>query len=129
MYNSCSTILSSHRLLDIEGANRYELTNLHYTITDLSRFAGKRVLISGGGDSAVDWANEMGKIASEVTVAHRRHEFTGHESPVAQMKAQSKVMTPYNISRLYGTGDKIDRVELAHVENARSHMLRWMKLS
>lgn len=102
--------------LDVEGANRYELSNLHYTITDLSRFAGKRVLISGGGDSAVDWANEMGKIASEVTVAHRRHEFTGHESPVAQMKAQASVMTPFSISRLYGTGDKIDRVELAHVE-------------
>ncbi|YCI18744.1 hypothetical protein M1D71_21245 [Paenibacillus sp. Z3-2] len=73
--------------LDVEGANRCELTNLHYTITDLSRFAGKRVLISDGGDSAVDWANEMGKIASEVMVAHRRHEFTGHESPVAQMKS------------------------------------------
>ncbi|RPK27959.1 Thioredoxin reductase [Paenibacillus xylanexedens] len=58
----------------------------------------------------------MCKIASEVTVAHRRHEFTGHESPVAQMKAQSNVMTPYRISRLYGTGDKIDPVELAHVE-------------
>ncbi|WP_128103046.1 NAD(P)/FAD-dependent oxidoreductase [Paenibacillus sp. DCT19] len=103
--------------LDIEGANRYELTNLHYTITDLSRFAGKRVLISGGGNSAIDWANEMMGLAGEVIVVHRRHEFAGHEEPVAQMKAFAQVMTPYRISRLYGAGDKIDCVELAHMES------------
>ncbi|WP_338540300.1 NAD(P)/FAD-dependent oxidoreductase [Paenibacillus tundrae] len=103
--------------LDIEGANRYELTNLHYTITDLSKFAGKRVLISGGGDSAIDWANEMAGLAKEITVVHRRHEFTGHELPVAQMKTFAQVLTPYRISRLYGAGDKIDRVELAHMES------------
>ncbi|RAW15186.1 thioredoxin reductase [Paenibacillus taichungensis] len=103
--------------LDIEGANRYELTNLHYTITDLSRFKDKRVLISGGGDSAIDWANEMERLAREVIVVHRRQEFTAHELPVAQMKAFAQVLTPYSISRLYGTGDKIGRVELAHVDN------------
>ncbi|MEK4528168.1 MULTISPECIES: NAD(P)/FAD-dependent oxidoreductase [Paenibacillus] len=103
--------------LDIEGANRYELTNLHYTITDLSRFAGKRVLISGGGDSAIDWANEMVDLAREVIVVHRRHEFNAHESQVAQMRTFAEVMTPYSISRLYGTGALIDRVDLAHAES------------
>ncbi|WP_427180146.1 NAD(P)/FAD-dependent oxidoreductase [Paenibacillus sp. TC-CSREp1] len=103
--------------LDIEGANRYELTNLHYTITDLSRFAGKRVLISGGGNSAVDWANEITPIASEVTVIHRQHQFSAHELPVAQMKAMVRVMTPYSLSRLYGAGEHIERVEVTQVEN------------
>ncbi|WP_440119999.1 NAD(P)/FAD-dependent oxidoreductase [Paenibacillus sp. QZ-Y1] len=74
-------------------------------------------MISGGGDSAVDWANEMADLAQEVIVVHRRHEFAGHELPVAQMKAFAQVMTPYSISRLYGAGDKIDLVELVHVEN------------
>ena len=102
--------------LDIEGANRYELTNLHYTVTDVSRFMGKRVLISGGGDSAVDWANEIAKIANTVIVVHRRNEFTAHEAPVAQMKAHAQILTPYSISHLYGAGDRINRVELQHME-------------
>ncbi|RXZ78508.1 NAD(P)/FAD-dependent oxidoreductase [Paenibacillaceae bacterium] len=102
--------------LNIEGANRYELTNLHYTVTDLSRFKDKRVLISGGGDSAVDWANEIVNLAAEVIVVHRRDQFTAHELPVAQMKASAVVMTPYYISRLYGAGDRLESVDLAHSE-------------
>jgi thioredoxin reductase len=102
--------------LDIEGANRYELTNLHYTITDVSRFKDKTVLISGGGDSAVDWANEIVKSAKQVIVVHRRNEFHAHEQPVAQMKASTTVMTPYSISRLYGVGAQIERVALEHSE-------------
>ncbi|MEK3824713.1 MULTISPECIES: NAD(P)/FAD-dependent oxidoreductase [Paenibacillus] len=109
--------------LDIEGANRYELTNLHYTVTDVSRFIGKRVLISGGGDSAIDWANEIAKIANEVVVVHRRHEFTAHETPVAQMKAHAQVFTPYGISHLYGAGDRINRVELKHMETGELKQL------
>lgn len=101
--------------LDIQGANQYELTNLHYTVTDLSRFAGKRVLISGGGDSAVDWANELAGLAKEVTVVHRRDEFGGHEQPVAQMKAFANVHTPYRIAHLHGAKDQIEYVEIAHM--------------
>jgi len=102
--------------LDIEGANRYELTNLHYVVTDLSRFNNKRVLISGGGDSAVDWANEIAPLAKEVIVVHRRNQFTAHELPVAQMKESAKVITPYHISRLYGVGDRVESVALEHSE-------------
>lgn len=102
--------------LDIEGANRYELTNLHYTVTDLSRFADKRVLISGGGDSAIDWANEISKLAKQVIVVHRRDEFTAHELPVEQMRAACQVKTPYSLSRLYGAGDRIEHVALIHAE-------------
>lgn len=102
--------------LNIEGANRYELTNLHYTVTDLSRFADKRVLISGGGDSAIDWANEISKLAKQVIVVHRRDEFTAHELPVAQMRAACQVKTPYSLSRLYGAGDRIEHVALIHAD-------------
>ncbi|WP_042167607.1 NAD(P)/FAD-dependent oxidoreductase [Paenibacillus gorillae] len=102
--------------LDVEGASRYELTNLHYVVTDLSRFKDKVVLISGGGDSAVDWANEIVPLAKEVIVVHRRDHFTGHELPVAQMKASARVITPFHISRLYGAGDRLDSVALENSE-------------
>lgn len=82
----------------------------------MSRFKDKRVLISGGGDSAVDWANEMEKWAKQVIVVHRRNEFTAHELPVEQMKAFARVMTPYRIHRLYGAGDQIESVALEHTE-------------
>lgn len=51
--------------LDIEGAERFEVTNLHYTVKSLSRFKEKTVLISGGGNSAIDWANELEPIAGQ----------------------------------------------------------------
>ncbi len=51
-------ILKPQRL-PIEGAERFEVSNLHYTVKSLSRFKGKTVLISGGGNAAIDWANEL----------------------------------------------------------------------
>lgn len=106
--------------LNVQGASRYELTNLHYTITDLSRFKDKRVLISGGGDSAVDWANEIVKLARQVTVVHRRHKFGALEQFVEQMKASAQVLTPYSLSKLYGAGDRIDQVDLVNNETGAS---------
>jgi len=104
--------------LNIEGADRYEVTNLHYTVQELELFRGKRVLISGGGDSAVDWANELESIAGSVTVVHRREHFGGHEKNVKRMKQSSvHVRTPYTIIQLHGnaTGDAIETVLLARV--------------
>ncbi|GBF74160.1 thioredoxin reductase [Paenibacillus sp. 598K] len=104
--------------LDIAGADRYELTNLHYTVQELERFKSKRVLISGGGDSAVDWANELEAIAASVTVVHRRERFGGHEKNVKRMKESSvDVRTPYALSQLYGNaaGDSIASVTIAKV--------------
>ncbi|MFS0838820.1 NAD(P)/FAD-dependent oxidoreductase [Paenibacillus sp. 1P03SA] len=104
--------------LDIEGAERYEVTNLHYTVQELERFHGKRVLISGGGDSAVDWANALEPIAASVTVVHRRERFGGHEKNVKRMKESSvDVRTPYVLDRLHGnvSGDAIEAVSIARL--------------
>lgn len=51
--------------LSIEGAERFEVSNLNYTVKSLKRFKGKTVIISGGGNSAVDWANELEPIAKK----------------------------------------------------------------
>lgn len=81
--------------LNLPGAENYEKANLHYTATELASFRGKRVLISGGGDSAVDWANELVEIASSVTLVHRRDRFGGLERNVRRMKASDvQVLTP-----------------------------------
>lgn len=103
--------------LEIEGADRYEVTNLHYTVQELEEFRGKNVLISGGGNSAVDWANELEAIAASVTVVHRRDEFGGHEQNVRRMKESSvTVATPCEITQLHGGGDMIESVSITYLE-------------
>ncbi|MDK8180110.1 NAD(P)/FAD-dependent oxidoreductase [Paenibacillus sp. UMB4589-SE434] len=100
--------------LDLPGAENYEKANLHYTVTELASFRGKRVLISGGGDSAIDWANSLVEIAASVTLVHRREHFGGLEQNVKQMRASNvQVLTPYVITDLYGNGKRLDAVSIA----------------
>ncbi|KXH81903.1 NAD(P)/FAD-dependent oxidoreductase [Sporosarcina sp. HYO08] len=100
------------RRLELEEATKFENSNLHYLITDLNRFAGKKVQLFGGGDSAVDWALMLEPIAEKVTIAHRRDRFRAHEATVEEMKNSSvDVLTPYVPIKLIGD-DKIEQVVL-----------------
>ncbi|GGG64427.1 NAD(P)/FAD-dependent oxidoreductase [Paenibacillus radicis (ex Gao et al. 2016)] len=111
--------------LELEGAERYEVSNLHYTVQELEPFRGKKVLISGGGNSAVDWANELEPIAEKVTVVHRRSQFGGHESHIAKMmNSSADVRTPYEVSRLFSSnGEAIDQVTISHTETDESETI------
>jgi len=111
----------SMQKLEIEGADRYEVTNLHYTVQELEIFRNKHVLISGGGNSAVDWANELEPIAASVTIVHRRHDFGGHEKNVLKMCESSVcVKTPYEVEQLHGDGKLIQSVSIINKETAES---------
>lgn len=111
------------RRLDVEGAAQYEKSNLHYFVSDLSKFQGRRVLISGGGDSAVDWALMLEPIAEQVTLVHRRDKFRAHEHSVENLLASSvQVITPTEITALHGEG-RIERVTLAHVKSGETQEL------
>ncbi|HZG13856.1 MAG TPA: NAD(P)/FAD-dependent oxidoreductase [Candidatus Bathyarchaeia archaeon] len=102
--------------LDLDGADIYEKTNLHYSVDELARFTDKRVVISGGGNSAVDWANELLPFAKSVTVVHRRDDFGGHERHVAEMREKAKIFTPYSMTKLHGEGDRISQISIQHLE-------------
>jgi len=71
--------------LEMEGAEKFEIANLNYTIKSLKRFKDKKVLISGGGHTAVDWANELEPIAKKVYVTYRKDSFNAHEAQVSQL--------------------------------------------
>ncbi|WP_029267520.1 NAD(P)/FAD-dependent oxidoreductase [Virgibacillus alimentarius] len=77
--------------LNIEGAERFEVTNLNYTIDSLSRFKDQTVLISGGGNSAIDWANELEPIAKQVFITYRKGVLAGHEASVTQLMNSSVI--------------------------------------
>lgn len=112
--------------LEIEGAERFEVSNLNYTVKSLSRFKGKIVLISGGGNSAIDWANELEPIAAQVYLTYRKGELAGHEAQVAQLKGSSVVcFLNTTITKLVAdqSREAVERVELTHNETLEKRLL------
>lgn len=102
------------RRLELPEAAQYEGQNLHYVVTNLESFRNRRVLIAGGGDSAVDWALALEPIAERVMLVHRRDKFRAHEHSVEQLlRSRVCVLTPYEIAALEGNG-RIERVTLKH---------------
>lgn len=111
--------------LEIEGADRYEVSNLYYTVQELEGFRDKHVLISGGGNSAVDWANELEPIAASVTVVHRRDQFGGHEKHVLRMRESSvQVRTPYAVSQLHSNGGSIEQVTITNMDSGENELIK-----
>lgn len=106
--------------LNIDGAERFEVTNLHYTVKSLARFKGKTVLISGGGNAAIDWANELEPIAKKVYLTYRKDMLNGHEAEVTRL-LNSTVECLFNttIDKLIAAPDheKIDKVVLNRSED------------
>lgn len=101
------------RRLELEKASQYEGKNLHYFIDNLQAFAGKRVIVFGGGDSAVDWSLMLEPIAEKVTLVHRRDKFRAHEHSVENlMNSSVQIMTPYNPIDLIGDNDEVRQVVL-----------------
>ncbi len=72
------------RKLPIDNINDLENNNVFYSIRNKSKFDNKKILIAGGGDSALDWTNELSKNA-EVTLIHRRKEFKAAPDSVSKM--------------------------------------------
>ena len=105
------------RRLELENSAQYEGKNLHYFIDDLNKFAGKKVLVCGGGDSAVDWALMLEPIAEKVTIVHRRDKFRAHEHSVENlMKSKVEVKTPFVPVELIGDENGIKQVVLEKVK-------------
>ena len=75
----------------VEGITQFEENGqLAYRVRDPQLYAGKHVVILGGGDSALDWALALQPIAASVTLIHRRDEFRAAPANVAKMKAMSE---------------------------------------
>jgi thioredoxin reductase (NADPH) len=112
------------RRLELPEAAQYEKTNLHYFISDLNQFKGHHVLVSGGGDSAVDWSLMLEPIAASVTLIHRRDKFRAHEHSVENlMNSKVNVLTPYEINSLHGS-DRIEKVILQDVKSKETKELK-----
>ena len=97
------------RLAEFEGRS------VHYLVKRREDFRGKRVVIAGGGDSAVDWALSLADVAARVMVVHRRDKFRAAPETVRQMKAlvdagKVELVVPYQLAGLEGGGGQITAV-------------------
>jgi len=71
--------------LALDEASLLEGRYVHYSVSDIHRFAGKDVVIAGGGDSALDWALALRPVTRHVTLVHRRSGFSAMDSSVARL--------------------------------------------
>ena len=99
----------------------WEGKGAHYIVTEKAAFAGKRVIIVGGGDSACDWVLNLLDTASEITLVHRREGFRAHEVTINEIQQAADagkvdLRVPYQIKDVSGNG-AIERVTLFHSEN------------
>ena len=94
--------------------DKYEENGVSYFVKDPNLFKGKRIVISGGGDSALDWTIELSKIAKRVVLVHRRNEFRGASDSVdkvQKLKNENKIdlITPAEVFKLDGSS-KLEKV-------------------
>src|SRR5437764_1503995 len=71
----------------IPGIEAYEAKSVYYAVRQMEAFRGKRLLIAGGGDSALDWTLNLAPLASHLTLLHRRQEFRAAPDSVNKMMA------------------------------------------
>ena len=98
----------------LDGIEAYEGMGpgrgVKYLVRQRADFAGKRIVIAGGGDSAVDWAVALADQAASLAVVHRRAKFRAAPDTVAKMKALAEAGTidmvvPYQLAGLAGDAD------------------------
>jgi thioredoxin reductase (NADPH) len=105
----------------LDDIERYEGTSVFYLVKRREDFRGKRVVIAGGGDSALDWTLALADIAAHVYVIHRRPKFRGAPESVARMEALAKagrieLVVPYQLGRLEGGDGQISAVVVKTLE-------------
>ena len=103
----------------LAGIESYEGKSVFYMVRRRDDFAGKTIVIAGGGDSAVDWAVSLADIAKKVTVVHRRDKFRGAPDMVAKMQAHKNIelAVPYQLSALAGENGILKSVEIADLDD------------
>tara|TARA_B100001123_G_scaffold314207_1_gene351578 strand:- start:58 stop:1080 length:1023 start_codon:yes stop_codon:yes gene_type:complete len=109
------------RKFSLKNAEKFENNGIFYSIKDKNSFKNKKICIFGGGDSALDWAIELSKLA-DVTLIHRRDEFRGaeHSANLAkdlEKKGKLKIKTPFQITSIEGDS-KIESITVKN-ENGK----------
>jgi thioredoxin reductase (NADPH) len=115
----------------LAGIEDFEATGgVQYLVRRREDFRGARVVIAGGGDSAVDWALSLREVAANVMVVHRRPKFRAAPETAGQIE----LVIPYQLDTLHGTDGKLEAVGVKDLagETRRleaDHLLAFFGLS
>ncbi len=106
--------------LSLEGAEKYEMSNLHYTVQSYKRFVNKDIIISGGGNAAIDWAVGLSPIAKNITVVYLKDTLSAHEATIKEaLDAGVHIECNTSITKLTANADKT-AIQLVTCENAKT---------
>ena len=112
----------------LDGLAAFEVGGaVQYYVRRREDLRGKRVVIAGGGDSAVDWALALRGVAAHIAVVHRRPKFRAAPESAAQLDAAAargevEMVIPYQLHALHGGGGQLQSVEVADLEGATRHL-------
>ena len=100
----------------IDDVSKFEDKGVEYFIKDPEKYRNKKVVIAGGGDSALDWSIFLANVASEVTLVHRRNEFRGALDSLEKVRELTQagkinLITPAEVTNIFGT-DKVEAISL-----------------
>ena len=106
----------------LENIEKFEGSSIFYSVRNKKEFVDKKVVIAGGGDSAVDWAISLAEIAQKIYVVHRRDKFRCAPESADKMKkleAQGKIemVIPFQLEGLEGNDSKLSHVIVKDFEN------------
>lgn len=106
----------------LEGLEEFEGKSVFYYIKNRKDFRGARVVIAGGGDSAVDWALSLSELAEKVTVVHRRPKFRAapeSESQLQRLASEGVIdlAIPFQLEGLVGHAGQLKTVVLKSLDD------------
>lgn len=108
----------------LAGIERLEGTSVHYWVKDTAAFTGKRIVIAGGGDSAVDWAIALSEHAQSITLVHRRERFRCAPASLQKLDELTRrgliaLKVPYQLAALQAEAGKLEAIEIGHIDGQR----------
>lgn len=112
----------------LQGLAAFEATGaVRYACRRREDFRGLRVVIAGGGDSAVDWALSLKDLAEKVYVVHRRAKFRAAPETAAQLDAAAsrgevEMVVPYQLHAVHGSNGALESVEVATLDGQTRHL-------
>jgi thioredoxin reductase (NADPH) len=106
----------------LDNIGEFEGKSVFYAVRNRDQFKGKRILIAGGGDSAIDWANSLAEIAAKIYVVHRRDKFRAAPASLDALnnhvsKGTVELVTPYQLSALHGQNGILQHVSVTDLDN------------
>lgn len=105
----------------LAGIEAYEGSSVFYYVKRRDDFKGKRIVIAGGGDSALDWAISLTDVAEKIYLVHRRPKFRGAPETLSQVHQKVsegliELVVPYQLHALEGDDQKLTAVKVSTLE-------------